>query len=115
MKTFIFIVTSTFFLYNNKIIGQNSKDNIAVRRGNNIIMDYNFDGNADKNFYFGDGKSEDEYLVGDWNGDGKDNIAVRRGNKIIMDYDFDGNADKNFYFGDGQSEDDYLVGDWDGK
>jgi lactocepin len=25
---------------------------------------------------------EDQYLVGDWTGDGKDKLAVRRGNKI---------------------------------
>ena len=47
---------------------QKSKDNIAVRRGNQIIMDYNFDGQGDKTFSYGNGSSEDQYLVGDWDG-----------------------------------------------
>jgi hypothetical protein len=91
------------------------KDNIAVRIGNKITMDYNFDGQGDKTFSFGNGSSEDQYLVGDWDGDGKDNIALRRGNQIIMDYNFDGQGDKTFSFGNGSSENQYLVGDWDGK
>jgi hypothetical protein len=31
---------------------------------------------------------EDQYLVGDWNGDGKDNLAVRRSNWVLMDFNF---------------------------
>ncbi|WP_271783019.1 hypothetical protein [Aquimarina algiphila] len=90
------------------------KDNIAVRRGNKIIMDYNFDSEPDHYFFFGYGNQEDEYLVGDWDGDGKDNIAVRRNNQIIMDFNFDGNADGHFYYGFGNQEPEYLVLDWDG-
>ncbi len=90
------------------------KDNIAVRRGNEIILDYNFDNVPDYSFFFGNGNQEAEYLVGDWNGDGKDNIAVRRSNQIIMDYNFDGNADRSFYYGHGDREAEYLVLDWDG-
>ena len=116
LKFSIYIVTIIFlFTSANTTIAQNSKDNFAVRRGNQILMDNNFDGNADKTFYFGDGQSEDEYLVGDWNGDGKDNIAVRRGNQILLDYNYDGTADKTFSYGNGSSENEYLVGDWDGK
>ncbi|KAA1245442.1 hypothetical protein [Aquimarina sp. RZ0] len=90
------------------------KDNIAVRRNNEIILDYNFDNIPDYSFFFGNGNQEDEYLVGDWNGDGKDNIAVRRSNQIIMDYNFDGNVDSSFFYGLGNAEDEYLVGDWNG-
>ena len=90
------------------------KDNLAVRRRNNIIMDTNFDGQADIQQAYGNGNSEDQYLVGDWDGDGKDNIAVRRGNQVIMDFNFDGTADRVQSYGNGNSEDQYLVGDWDG-
>jgi hypothetical protein len=100
------------------------RDNLAVRRGSQILMDHNFDGAADKVFSFGNGDVTingitDVYLVGDWNGDGTDNIAVRRGSEILMDYNFDGTADKVFSFGNGDLTingivDGYLVGDWDG-
>ena len=92
----------------------NGKGNIAVRRGNKIYMDYNYDGQHDKLQSYGWGNKEDEYLVGDWDGDGKDNIAVRRGNKIYMDYNYDGQHDKLQSYGWGNRENDYLVGDWDG-
>jgi hypothetical protein len=90
------------------------KDNIAVRRGSTLYLDYNFDGTADKIFSYGYGISENQYLVGDWDGDGKDNIAVRRGANLYLDYNFDGTADKVYSYGNGRSEDQYLVGDWDG-
>ncbi len=90
------------------------KDNIAVRRSNQILFDYDFDNVIDHSFFYGLGNDEDEYLTGDWNGDGKDNIAVRRGNHIIMDYNFDGIADRSFYYGIGNQEDEYIVIDWDG-
>ena len=75
------------------------KDNIAVRRKREIIMDYNFDSRREFTFYFGNGNDEDEYLVGDWNGDGIDNIAVRRGREIIIDHNFDSEREFTFYFG----------------
>ena len=90
------------------------KANIAVRRGNTIYMDTNFDGKHEKVQTYGNGNSEDEYLVGDWDGDGKDNIAVRRGNVIYMDTNFDGKQDIVQAYGNGNSEDEYLVGDWNG-
>jgi hypothetical protein len=89
-------------------------DNLGIRRGNVIILDFNNDGIADYTFAYGNGSSESEYLVGDWNGDGRDNIAVRRGNQIIMDYNFDGGGDADFRYGNGNSESEYLVGDWNG-
>ena len=58
--------------------------------------------------------AQDQYLVGDWNGDGKDDIAVRTGSRILMDTDGDGVPDNEQTFGNGDSETQYLVGDWDG-
>ncbi|TYQ14559.1 UNVERIFIED_CONTAM: hypothetical protein Cloal_0905 [Acetivibrio alkalicellulosi] len=57
---------------------------------------------------------EDQYLVGDWNGDGKSNLAVRRGTAIYMDTNFDGDHDILLRYGKGNNEDEYLVGDWNG-
>ncbi|MBI5917301.1 MAG: hypothetical protein HY842_18180 [Bacteroidetes bacterium] len=96
------------------------KDNIAVRRGGSIQMDFNFDGNYDKEQAYGYGNSEDKYIVGDWDGDGRDNIAVIRWDRILMDFNFDGSHDKEQAYGNGLSthklyyEDEYLAGDWDG-
>jgi hypothetical protein len=56
---------------------------------------------------------EDQYLYGDWNGDGDKNLAVRRGSCVYMDTNLDGTADKVQCYGNGNSQE-YLVGDWDG-
>ena len=55
----------------------------------------------------------DEYLFGDWDGDGRDNVAVRRGLRVLMDSDFDGSPNRTFEYGNGDS-DEYYVGDWNG-
>jgi hypothetical protein len=90
------------------------RDNLAVRRNATVLMDTDFDEHIDLEQTYGNGASEDEYLVGDWDGDGRDNLAVRRGATILMDTNFDGLADIEHMFGNGSSEDQYLVGDWDG-
>lgn len=90
------------------------RDNIAVRRGSEILMDVNYDGVHDILQSYGGGDLEDEYLVGDWDGDGRDNVAVRRGNQILMDVNYDGLHDIAQEYGGGNAEDEYLVGDWDG-
>ncbi len=88
-------------------------DDVGVSR-NHVLMDTDFDATHEIRQVYGRGDDEDQYLVGDWDGDGLDNLAVRRGNKILMDYDFDGYADFTQSYGRGNEEDDYLVGDWDG-
>ncbi len=87
-------------------------DELAVRRGNEIIIDYDSDGAADRGIFYGLGNEEDQYLVGDWDGDGTDELAVRRGIQILIDDDSDGTADRELFYGTG-TEDEYLVGDWD--
>ena len=75
------------------------KVNIAVRRGNCVLMDTNFDGAHDMEQHYGHGNGEDQYLVGDWDGDGQANLAVRRGNCVLMDTNFDGTHDKEQCYG----------------
>jgi hypothetical protein len=53
-------------------------------------------------FYFRQYQDQDQYLVGDWDGDGKANLAVRRGNCVYMDTNFDGVADIVQCYGDGK-------------
>ncbi|MEM1167585.1 MAG: Ig-like domain-containing protein [Cyanobacteria bacterium P01_H01_bin.35] len=89
-------------------------ETIAIRRGNEILFDYDSDDTTDQSLTYGTGVNEDEYLVGDWDGDGVDEIAVRRNEKIYMDYDGAAGHDNIFAFGNGNNEDEYLVGDWDG-
>lgn len=57
---------------------------------------------------------EDQYLVGDWDGDGKDTFAVRRGKYIYYQATINSLHGIKVSFGDGRREDEYLVGDWDG-
>ncbi len=90
------------------------EDLIDLPVRNHVLMDTNFDGKHDIRQAYGKGDEEDQYLVGDWDGDGVENIAVRRGNKIYMDTNFDGKHDILQSYGWGNNEDDYLVGDWDG-
>ncbi|WP_187120104.1 BNR repeat-containing protein, partial [Actinomyces polynesiensis] len=59
------------------------------------------------------GKSCDQVLVGDWDGDGVDTLAVRRGNRYYFKNSVSGgNADRVITYG--RTGDDVLVGDWDG-
>ena len=73
---------------------------LAVRRGNQILMDTDWDGTYDKTQSIGNA-DEDYYFAGDWDGDGKDNIGLLRGNTFLMDINFDGTADKTQVFGEG--------------
>lgn len=57
---------------------------------------------------------EDEYLVGDWDGNGTDTLAVRRGNQILYQPTINSATGTVVSFGNGNGEDQYLVGDWDG-
>ncbi|MCD7981948.1 MAG: N-acetylmuramoyl-L-alanine amidase [Clostridiales bacterium] len=59
------------------------------------------------------GKSTDEVLVGDWNGDGVDTLCVRRGNTYYFKNSIsEGSADIEIDYG--RSTDEVLVGDWNG-
>ncbi len=66
-------------------------------------------GNADEIVYYG--KSTDDVLVGDWDGDGEDTFAVRRGNMYyIKNSVSNGVADQVTAYG--RSDDEVYVGSW---
>lgn len=70
-----------------------------------------FKANADIVFSYGD--YNDEFFVGDWDGDGKDTIAYRRGNTFyIRNSNTAGNPEKVINYG--RPGDVILVGDWNG-
>jgi hypothetical protein len=80
------------------------------------VIFINTDQDSAHNFtlLYGFGDADDQYLVGDWDGDGRDNIGVRRGRELFLDTNFDAYADIIFTYGFGNADDQYLVGDWDG-
>gem|GEM_PF-5459988 len=76
-----------------------------------FLLDANGDGLADVASTFG--RSGDEPLVGDWDGDGRDTIGVRRGAEFFLKNSLgQGPADVNFIYG--RASDGVLVGDWNG-
>ncbi|PYG00603.1 gamma-glutamyltranspeptidase / glutathione hydrolase [Georgenia satyanarayanai] len=68
-------------------------------------------GTTDEVFRYG--RSGDEVLIGDWDGDGTDTIAVRRGNVVHVSGGHRG-GDASLAFTYGRPGDTLLVGDWDG-
>jgi len=89
-----------------------SADTLVVRRGNIYYFSYSLkSGEADKMIAYG--KSTDDVLVGDWDGDGVDTLCVRRGNTYYFSNSLkSGEADIVISYG--KAADEVLVGDWDG-
>jgi len=76
-----------------------------------FLLDTNGDGVGDLVSLFG--RSTDEPIVGDWDGDGTDTIGVKRGHLFLLTNSHGGGfADIEFSFGRGT--DVPLSGDWDG-
>lgn len=75
---------------------------VAVRRGNLLIIDTDRDGVSNFAFTFGNGNLERGYYT--TNG----GIAVVRGSSIFIDDNFDGLADRSFSYGNGNSEAEYI-------
>jgi hypothetical protein len=92
----------------------NSKMRLAVRRGGQIIYQGHFGDGIGIPVLYGNGNDEDQYLVGDWTGDGRDKFAVRRGSQIIYQEHFGDGIGIPITYGHGNAEDQYLVGDWNG-
>lgn len=59
------------------------------------------------------GRAGDEWVTGDWDGDGRATMGLRRGNILYLDNDGSGGlAGATLAFG--RADDNLLVGDWDG-
>ncbi|CUX29171.1 BNR repeat-containing protein [Clostridium sp. C105KSO13] len=86
-------------------------DTLVVRRGNTYYFKNTLsNGEADEVVKYG--RTGDEVLVGDWDGDGRDTLCVRRGNEYHFKNSIsDGKADVVINYG--KSGDKVLVGDWD--
>jgi hypothetical protein len=52
-----------------------------------VFVDVDRDGKPDESRVYGNGGNEDQYLVGDWNGDELADLAVRRGTLCMMNHD----------------------------
>ena len=93
-----------------------SADTLAVRRiaDNGTCTFYisysNESETADVKFNYG--KSTDEVLVGDWDGDGKDTLCVRRGSEYYFSNDLTSSKGTQVSIGSGSET--ALAGDWDG-
>lgn len=81
---------------------RDGRADVAVRRGNLIIIDTNRDGVSDLAFTFGNGSSERGYYTS--NG----GIAIVRNNSIFIDDNLDGLADRSFTYGNGNSDAQYI-------
>ncbi len=70
-----------------------------------------YGGSADIDFVYG--RDDDEFIVGDWNGDGRMTPGVIRGSKwYLTNSPSGGAADYSFHYG--RADDEALVGDWNG-
>ena len=76
---------------------------------NSLILDNNNNRNADVRI--GYGKTTDQVIVGDWDGDGDDNIGLKRGDEYRFDDDNNGSSDTIFDIG--RNTDRVIIGDWD--
>jgi beta-N-acetylglucosaminidase len=89
-----------------------TKDTLTVRRGNTYYIKYSLSaGEADLVVPYG--RSTDQVLVGDWDGDGVDTLCVRRGNTYYFKNSLS-SGEADFVMNYGKASDTILVGDWNG-
>jgi hypothetical protein len=81
----------------------------AVRRGNAVFMDLNYDSSHDIVRSFGLGPAETTYIAGRWAGSASDKLAVVRGNCVIYDADVARPGNQQCF---GNTGDTYLAGRW---
>ncbi|MDE1565411.1 5'-nucleotidase C-terminal domain-containing protein [Actinotignum sanguinis] len=79
--------------------------------GNRFIATNNWNSGAGS-IDTGYGRSGEDFIYGDWDGDGVDSLGVVRGNQFLLTNGFSGNATEVFAFG--KAGDRVLVGDWNG-
>lgn len=78
--------------------------------GADYYLNWDNDSLAEKSFGFG--RSTDQHMVGDWDGDNRDEIGLRRGTTYYFDFGLDGNQNQSFSIG--RDTDKVFIGDWDG-
>jgi len=88
-------------------------DTLAARRGNTFYISYSNE-NTTADLVFTYGRTDDEVLVGDWDGDGVDTICVRRGNTYYFTNELGSEVTADYVLDYGRDTDEVLVGDWDG-
>jgi hypothetical protein len=93
--------------WNGAVSGQTTP---AARRGTAYFLDNNNDGQVDTTVDWG--RSTDEDMVGDWDGNNKSDLGLRRGTTYYLDYDQNGKPNKVVSWG--RSSDTDIVGDWNG-
>lgn len=89
-----------------------ASDTLCVRRGNKFYINHTLEGgDADLSFTYG--RSSDEVLVGDWDGNGTDTLAMRRsGNTYFISNSIE-NPDYNVdTFTFGRAGDEVYAGTW---
>ncbi len=85
---------------------------ISAGTNNKLYLNDQWTGKANIEFEWGE--SNNEVLVGDWNGDGIDSAAVRKGNRFAFADRNPASAAPQFTLAYGTPGDTVLVGDWDG-
>jgi 5'-nucleotidase len=92
-------------------VGEGTPEPPAPKPGTAYFLNDGWGPVANVSFTFG--RTADEVLVGDWDGDGSDTLGVRRGNAFYLSNEVTGgNAEIELTFG--RASDEVLVGDWDG-
>ena len=87
-------------------------DTFAVRRDNQYYFKYSLSG-GEADVVIAYGRTGDEILVGDWDGDGVDTLCVRRGSTYYFKNSISG-GEADTVIAYGRPADRVLVGDWDG-
>jgi hypothetical protein len=87
-------------------------DTVGIHRDGRFLLRHsNSGGAANRDFIYG--RSGDEPLVGDWNGDGVATVGVRRGSQFFLrNSNSGGPANISFYYG--RASDEVVVGDFNG-
>ncbi len=85
---------------------------ISAGTNNKLYLNDQWTGKANIEFEWGE--SNNEVLVGDWDGDGIDSAAVRKGNRFAFADRNPASAAPQFTLAYGTPGDTVLVGDWDG-
>lgn len=83
----------------------------GIKRGNQILLDNDNDGVAEKNYYYGN--AHDIPLVGDWDGNGTDTISLKRADRYFINNQNAAGTDLQFRYANPNTT--AVAGDWNGN